>query len=128
MFSHLTDLALQRSPTQAVGFYLFSFLLLLIAAMVSGIAVALLTPSSMNTFDQGQYIGTIVAMITSPLLAALVANAKKHWEAVSLLCIALAIILAIIGGGLLGLIPAAYLTTKPAAAGGNRKRVFTSNS
>lgn len=113
MFNHLTDLNYTRSGKEAIGFYLAYLLLIVI---VSAIAGAIFGSTGMmhsqNGFYTGMKIGTLVAIISCITLSYLIIGGKKSSSKFSSILLALiAGILAMIGGGLLGLIIPSYLST-----------------
>lgn len=119
MFSHLSDFKYSRTRKEALGFY-FAYLLLLV--VVGGILAVVLVPSDVTTeaeaFEAGAKIGTRFAPIAVLSLGILLLHAKKTlFKFKNMLLLALAGLLAIIGGGLLGLIPVAYLSTTQALEG-----------
>lgn len=122
MFEHLTDLSFQRSRKQAVGFYLVWLLagsILTIVALeiyrramglhiVKGEGVA----GIRNMIMELMPVAVRVVFVISTLLAALIARAKKAYNAKATLCIVLAALLSLTGA-FLAFIPVAYLTTLP---------------
>lgn len=110
MFNNLGDFGYQRSTKEACGFYLAYLIGLLVFAMIIGLVA--------GSMQGGVILGSIIVIIASPVLTFLVINAKGL-KGNSYLYIIAAIAGAVLLGGLLGFIPAAYLTTKPAA---NSKR------
>jgi len=112
MFENLFDFGFNRTNKQAFGFWLAWSLL----AVLGGIFVVLLLPSSGGTFDQGfekgYVMGSIVAVFYCPFIAFLVLGAKNRLNELRYIVICLlSIIIALFLGGFFGLIPAAYLTT-----------------
>ncbi len=113
MFSELTNFGYKRTGKQAFGFYLAYLFLLMI---IGGILAFLLVPSDVSTdseaFAAGAQVGARFVPIAVIILSVLVLNAKKSLtEFKNILLVVLSGFLAILGGGLLGLIPVAYLTT-----------------
>lgn len=113
MFKNLTNFAYQRTPKEAVGFYIaFLVLIMLIAAIMGGV-LALVMPNF--SFNSGVRIGTICALISSLGLSFVILKEKKSLGNFSLILLALLSgLLSLLAGGLGGLIPVAYLTTRPA--------------
>ena len=113
MFKEVFVLSKVRTVKEAVGFYLVYFLLL---GLIGLIIMTLLSepPDSLEEgFQQGQIVGQYFWSIACLVLSFLVLYKKKQLNSVRLILIALlsgagAVLL----GGLLGLIPTAYLTTK----------------
>ena len=119
MFSKLSDFKYSRTGTEALGFYL-AYLLLLV--VFGGILAVVLVPSDITTeaeaFEAGAKIGTRFVPMAVLTLGILLLHAKKTlFEFRNMLLLVLAGFLAIIGGGLLGLIPVAYLSTTEAVGG-----------
>jgi len=112
MFTHLTNFAYKRTALQAVGFYIAYFLLLLLIAGATGGFLALVT----GNVDQelSVRIGVMISAIACAVLSLAIAQ-KKHTlhHFTTILAIILAIIGAMFGGALVGLVFVAYLTTKP---------------
>ncbi len=111
MFNRLTDFGYKRTGIQAVGFYLAYLLLVIVIAVAAGSATA--TATNNITFDFGFHIGNIVAIVSSLLLSFVVLSKKKLFSNFGYILLAvLSGVLAAFGGGLIGLIPAAYFSTK----------------
>lgn len=111
MFKHLFDLGHPRTAVQAVGFYIaYLVLLVLVAALIGGIA-GMLIPN-LSSFAAGARVGAVVAIIACVIIALLILKRKKLLGNFGLILLAvLTGFLAMVGGGLLGLIVPAYLTT-----------------
>lgn len=111
MFKHLTNLKYKRKGWEPLGFYLaYLLLVLLVTAIAGGIVGSFNRP---DTFWAGVRVGTIVAVVFCLTLSYLVASAKKLTKGYgNLVLILLSGILAMWGGGLLGLIIPAYFTSK----------------
>ena len=112
MFAHLTNFAYKRTTLQAVGFYIAYFLLLLLIAGATGGFLALAT----GRVDQelSIRIGVMISTIACAILSAAISYEKRILrDFPALLSIILAIIGAMFGGALVGLVFVAYLTTKP---------------
>jgi hypothetical protein len=116
MFKQLTNFSYERNVKEAIGLYLAYLLLIVILAIVVGWLVRL---------TLGDYIlgislrgaGNIVAIISSLVIALLIVKKKKLFgNFINILLILLSGVLAILGGGLLGLIPVAYLSTRQVRA------------
>lgn len=106
MFSKLTDYSYKRNTKEAVGFYIAY---LLLVTLLSALAGALFG----GDFQSGWQLGTKVAVIVSTLLSFILLFKRKLIGNFGYILLAiLAGILAYFGGGLLGLIPAAYISTK----------------
>jgi hypothetical protein len=110
MFKSLTDFSYQRSPLQAVGFYIIYLVLTILAGAIAGMLFGLSTTNL--EVDNGQKVGMITAILVVLCLSFLILQAKKllnNYFYVGLA--ALSAVVAFLGGGLLGLIITAYLTT-----------------
>ena len=110
MFKNLFNLKFKRSFKEAIGFYLVYLFLLAISLML----IALIIPSNALTyeegFQEGLRIGAYGAIIFCLILPLVMLIQKKIFNA-SFLLIFLGGALATIGGGLLGLIPSAIIST-----------------
>lgn len=115
MFSHLTDFGYRRTTKQALGFYLAYFVLFLLLAGVVGAFVALTTANQENIIELSTRMGILTAVVACTALAIAVV-VKKHLAGhfPSLLIAIASGVCALFGGALLGLLPVAYLTTRPA--------------
>ena len=111
MFKHLTNFKYKRKGWEPFGFYLaYLLLVILITTITGGIIGSFNRP---DTLLAGIRAGTIVAVVFCLALSYIVANAKKLTKSYSnLVLILLSGVLAIWGGGLLGLIIPAYLSSK----------------
>ncbi len=110
MFKELTNLAYKRNGKEAFGFYL-AYLLATIA-LVFLIAVVVALTTGTTSYDAGFRIGETSAIVLVITFSLVVVNAKKSWTFSNILLVLLSGILAFFGGGLLGLVPTAYLTTR----------------
>jgi hypothetical protein len=108
MFSKLFDFRLKRTAKQAFGFYVVYLLLLLLVAMLLGGIVGIISGQG---FQAGLKVGQLMAIIVCLVLSFVILNYKKSLSPSNVILALLAGILAMLGGGLLGLIPVAYLTT-----------------
>ena len=111
MFKKLTNLAYKRSRKEALGFYLGYLILIVVVGALAGGLFGL--ASGQENFELGLRIGNIIGILASLGLSFAVLSKKGLMNNFGLLLLALLSgLLAFIGGGLLGLIPASYLTTK----------------
>lgn len=115
MFSQLTQFSVKRTGKQAFGFYLAWFVLALLLGMavglVTGVAAPQITPEA--GFSFGLIVGAVVGVIYCVTIGILVARGRGILgEFKTILLIVGTAILAGLGGGLLGLIIPAYLTTR----------------
>jgi len=112
MFKNLLDLEYKRTWLQAIGFYLAYFLFIVILGFLAGALIGLAFSGS-NLFGIGVQIGNIMAIIICLALSFTILYKKNQLKSFGLILLALLSgILAFFGGGLLGLIPAAFLTTR----------------
>lgn len=112
MFKKLTDLSYQRNVTEAIGFYLaYSALGIIISVLL---VVVLSLATQQDSYEFGLRVGNIVAVIFAPGISFLILKEKKLLHNFGFILIALSAgIIAFFIGLLGGLIPAAYLTTRP---------------
>lgn len=111
MFSNLTNLSYKRDFKQAAGFYIAYLVLLVILSAILGVVYGLAT--GQDSVEAGVNFGTTIAIISSLVLSFAVILKKNLLTNHLLIVVALLSgVLAFIGGGLLGLIPAAFLSTK----------------
>lgn len=112
MFANLTDLSFNRTTKQAIGFYLAYFLLIILVAGLLGAIAGIISGETTSAYSLGLKIGNITAIIGSVGLSLLVVNKKKLKDFKYIFLVLLAGLFAVFLGALLGLIPAAYLTTR----------------
>ena len=111
MFKNLTKFEKKRTTNQAIGFYIAYLVATMLAAMIiAGLFGG--GSSNSNAFAIGVRVGSAAAILVSVGLAYMIIQARKlSGEFKFILIGLLAGVLAYFGGGLLGLIPVAYLTT-----------------
>lgn len=111
MFKNLTDFAYKRKVKEAIGFYLaYLFLIILLSGLFGGL-MGLLT--GQDNFEFGMRVGNIVAIVVVLGISVLILKKKNLLDNFGhIILILLSGLLAFFGGGLLGLIPVAFLTTK----------------
>src|SRR5689334_567476 len=117
MFRHLTDFGYQRTPLEAIGFYLTYFVLGVIASGALGAVFAV--GSGANGFDEGMQaglmVGPVFAVVLTAALSFVVLRAKGLLGHVGYLLVGLVGVAgAVVAGMLLGLVVVAFLTTRPA--------------
>lgn len=106
MFKHLTNFGYKRNTKEAFGFYLAYLVLVL---LVGGLAGAMFA----TDFSSGVIVGTRVAVVVSVFLSCVVLYKKNLFNNFGyLLLVAVSGIAAYFGGGILGLIIPAYLSTR----------------
>ena len=116
MFRRLTDFGFQRTPLQAVGFYLTYIVMgLLVSAGLGAIVAA---GSGANGFDAGfqvgLQVGPVFAILLTTALAFVVLRAKGLLGHAGYLLVGLlGVGGAVLAGLLLGLVFVAFLTTRP---------------
>ncbi len=117
MFGRLSDFEYQRTPVQALGFYLAYLVTGVVFMAVLGAIAGLIVPNF--GFEGGLTLGTVGAVIVSPIMALLVLRAKGLFGHIGFLLVALLSgVSAAFGGLLLGLIFVAFLTTRPSQSAG----------
>lgn len=110
MFSNLADFGYKRSSLQSLGFYIVYLILTILTGFLAGMIFGVSTGST--SFESGQKVGMIVAILVVLVLSFLVLQAKKLLNNYFYLSLAAASgVVAFLGGGLFGLIITAYLTT-----------------
>lgn len=113
MFKDLTNLKLRRTGKEALGFYIAYLVFTILAAViVSGVLGAFSGNGAQFSVGSDTLTGIVVCLVLSYLI---VKKKKLTSNFANLLLILLSGALAYYGGGLLGLIPVAYLTTKPSS-------------
>lgn len=113
MFKHLTNFGYTRTANQAIGFYVAYLLLTIVAAGLLAGTLGVLTGN--DSFQFGARIGAFTAIVVSVLLCFVILKQKHLLNNFGYILLALiAGVVAFFAGGLGGLIPAAYLTTRKA--------------
>ena len=113
MFKKLSDLAYIRSTKEAFGFYLAYLLLVVIAGGLGAYVFGGLNSPAAGNFQVGINIGTIVSIICSITITYLIyVQRNRGMTFPAFLFSLLAGFLAMLGGGLLGLIIPAVITTQ----------------
>jgi hypothetical protein len=121
MFEGLFDFSLQRTPLQALGFYLFYFAIAVLIGGLTTFAALSLGYISIPTgdfaagFQAGAKIGRWIAPIVPIVVAGMVASTRPLGPAIFLLTL-LALFLALVTGWFAAGIPIAILTTRPPRA------------
>ncbi|MBU4338569.1 hypothetical protein KKB43_02500 [Patescibacteria group bacterium] len=114
MFNNLTDFSYKRNFKEAMGFYIFWLVFILVVggllAIVLSIIIGQTDKEAAREF--GFKVGVAMAILTNLAISFLILR-KKNLRGISYIFLALLSgVLASVGGGLLGLIPTAYLSTK----------------
>lgn len=116
MFANLTNFSQKRTTKEALGFYLAYLLLGFILGAVAGALGAVILAkggSTSETYSAAAQSGMIVAIIYPMVISFLILKGKKLTSNFGYILLAIAAgILGYFGGALLGLLPAAFLTTK----------------
>jgi len=114
MFKNLTNFGYQRSAKEAFGFYLAYLVLVMIVSGVLGGTLEVVMQN--NTLDFGFRMGIVIAVIFSSGISFLILKEKRLLGNFGFILLALLSgLLTLFSGCLGGLIPAAYLTTRPAS-------------
>lgn len=115
MFNNLTNFGYDRTGKEAFGFYIaYFFLAVLVGGILGGIIGVIMGGEDGDAlFQAGVRVGTVFAVVISVGLSIAVVQAKNISEDFqNIVLIVLSGVLALVIGGLGGLIPAAYLTTR----------------
>lgn len=115
MFTNLTNLSYQRNKKEALGFYItYLVITILLGTFISAVAGLIVGHSS---FSLGIKIATLTALVVSMALSFLIIKRKKTTDNYGYIIIALLSgVLALLGGGILSLIPTTYLSTRKSSA------------
>ena len=119
MFKRLVDFGYERTPREALGFYLAYFVLgILTGALSGGILGLFSSADSVQTgISAGVCIGAIIAVVLSVSVPLLVLYEKGLLNNfLYIMLVILSGLLALFVDGLGGLIPAAFLTTRKSEA------------
>jgi hypothetical protein len=116
MFKQLTELSLKRNWKQAIGFYIAWVLVIVVSLAVFGYLLGILTYSPGKTgaegFASGAKAGGIASLFVTLAFSIIILRAKGILGSFkSILLVLGTAILALMGGGLLGMLIPAYLTT-----------------
>ena len=115
MFAGVWTFEKQRSPLQAVGFYLAHFGTMLVFTVIFSVVIAVISETPREAIAQEAWEqGSAVAIVFSAMLGFLVTY-KKADIGTAITVAIIATIAASQLGFLLGGIPAAYMTTRPSA-------------
>lgn len=114
MFNKLNDFSYQRSTKEAIGFYLAYLLLIVLVSIGLSIPASIIfAGNEMEAYRVGSMVGIITAISISMGTSILIIREKKLTKNTGLLLLVpLAGVLAFLAGGLGGLIPSAYLSTR----------------
>ncbi len=110
IFNNLTNFAYKRTTKQALGFYIAYLLLIVICGALLGGVSALIVQDPVSFATRA---GSMLAVVMSVTLAFMLLKAKNlHNNFLFIILALFSGLLALFGGGLLGLIPATYISTK----------------
>ena len=113
MFKKLTDFKYHRKTNEAIGFYLAYLLFVIVASGALGAFAGTFMGNGHGAYRQGLRIGTMIAMLTSCGLSFTILHYKKRLNNLGYIILAcLSLLLASLGGAVLGLIIPAYFTTR----------------
>lgn len=112
MFKNLFNFSYKRSLIEAIGFYIAYLVTIILGSAVLAALLGLVTGNE-NSFGFGFRIGNIVAIITSLSLSFIILkNRNLFGNFFYTLLFLLSGLLAYLGGGILGLIPVSFLSTR----------------
>ncbi len=114
MFSNLTAFAMVRTGKQALGFYIVYLVIAIIVGGIAGGLGGLITSAAQEPVDMqvGVKWGAAAAVVYVILIGMIIVIRKKLGIGYVILAL-VGGLLALLGGGVLGLIPAALMTTRP---------------
>ena len=112
MFTNLKDFSKHRTLKEAVGFYLAYLILGMLVGALSALVFAPQGNSDAETIQNATRVGMVIAPLYSAAITILVVVKREQKSAVGFLAIGLSLVLGYLGGAMLGLLPASYLTTK----------------
>lgn len=114
MFKHLTEFGYTRNAKEAIGFYIAHLILImLVSALLAPVLGMMMNIADTDSFNFGLKIGKITAAVITTVIAFLILKEKKLLDNFGYILLALLSgILAVFIGGLGGLIPVAFLTTR----------------
>lgn len=114
MFNNLTNFSYKRNFKEAIGFYIFWLIFILVVGGLLAIVLSIITGQTDKEAARefGFKVGVVMAILTNLTISFLILR-KKNLFGISYIILALLSgVLASVGGGLLGLIPTTYLSTK----------------
>lgn len=116
MFANLTNFSYKRTAKEAIVFYLAYLVLGFILGAVAGALGAVILAkggSETEVYSAAAQSGMVVAILYPMVISFLILKGKNLTSNFGYILLAVAAgILGYFGGALLGLIPAAFLTTK----------------
>ncbi len=112
MFKDLLNFSYKRSAKEAIGFYIEYLVIVMLGAMIV-VAILGLATGNENNFEFGFRIGNILAIITTLSLSFLILKSRNLLgNFFYIILLLLSGLLAYFGGGILGLIPVSFLSTR----------------
>ena len=109
MFSNLTNMNYKRSVIQAIGFYIASLFLIILASIALGAVAEVVFGMG---YDVGVKIGIMVAVLATLLLSVLIAKSKNIIKDFKVIVVIIAApLVSVFAGGIGGLLFVSYLTT-----------------
>jgi hypothetical protein len=112
MFQEIMNFNYQRSAKQAFGWYLMYLLIGLVIGLVSGYVAGIAAKDFDEGFSVGRMAGQLSAVPYNILLGTLLIWHRKK-DAPNLLLVLAGVVLSTISGAIGGLIPLAYLSSRP---------------
>jgi hypothetical protein len=112
MFTEIMNFSYQRSALQAFGWYLMYLLIGIVIGLISGYVAAIAAKSFDEGFNIGRMAGQLSAVPYNILLGTLLIWHRKK-DAPNLLLVLAGAVLSTISGAIGGLIPLAFLATRP---------------
>ena len=113
---NITDFTVKRDWKQAVLFYILYLLIVFVVAGIAGVMCGLVANqlgADLETSRKCSKLGGwVIAVVLCPTLSILISVSKKTGTGLGLLFVLGAFVLSLGGGGLLGLIVPAFLTTR----------------
>ncbi|HLD26807.1 MAG TPA: hypothetical protein VJB63_02530 [Patescibacteria group bacterium] len=111
VFNQLFDYSYKRNLKQAIAFYLVHMAVLTIVAVLVEFLIGLGERQVYEKWSD-DYVGTVVALLFTIAIFFLTLLKKRQWSSVRLLFMGIMSgVLACFGGGILGFIPVAYMST-----------------
>jgi hypothetical protein len=113
MFSKLLDFGVKRTNLQAFGFYIAYLIATMVVAAIIGIVTEVGVDKDTASFGNGMRLGAFFAIAVSIALSFMILKAKHLTGNFGLSALAVSAgVLALVGGGILGIIIPAVFTTK----------------
>lgn len=114
VFKTFFDYSMVRSWEQAILFYIAHIALFIVIMFFLGMIIGPLVYSPVDAENKGLKLGIICTVIFNAYLSTVIIFCKNYTRSKKYILIGiLSPLLAFFGGNLLGILPAAYLTTRP---------------